>query len=57
MDSGCRDGISTTIICNDKRMIVNFLPSDSLGDTVEGSLNERYEAAYLHEDDEVEEAV
>lgn len=38
-------------------MIVNFLPSDSLGDTVEGSLNERYEAAYLHEDDEVEEAV
>ena len=57
VDSGCRDGVSVTIICNGKRIIVNFLPIDSLDGTIEGPLIERYEAACLDEDEKEEEAV
>lgn len=57
VDSGRGDGISFTIICNGKRIIVNFLPIDSLEGTIEGPLIERYEAACFDEDEEEEEAV
>lgn len=57
MDSDCGNGVSVTIICNGKRIVVNFLPIDSRDGTIEGPLIERYEAACLDEDEEEEEAV
>ena len=57
VDSGCGDGVSVTIICNGKRIVVNLLPVDSRDGTIEGPLIERYEAACFDEDEEEEEAV
>ncbi|TVY41275.1 hypothetical protein LOCC1_G006473 [Lachnellula occidentalis] len=50
--SGRGDGVSVTINCNGKRIIVDFLPTSSLDGTVEGTLLARYEAAFLNEDDD-----
>ncbi|KAJ8064135.1 hypothetical protein OCU04_007970 [Sclerotinia nivalis] len=44
VSSGCGEGISIMINCNGKRMIVNFLPLESLDSTIEGPLIKRYEA-------------
>ncbi|TVY51672.1 hypothetical protein LCER1_G008745 [Lachnellula cervina] len=52
MYSGRGDGVSVTINCNGKRIMVNFLPTDSLGGTIEGPLIARYEAAILDEDED-----
>lgn len=52
MHSGRGDGVSVTINCNGKRIMVNFLPTDSLGGTIEGPLIARYEAAILDEDED-----
>jgi hypothetical protein len=58
VDSGCGDGVTVTIICNGKRFIVSLLPGDSQdGDSVEGNLIERYEAACDDGDADEEEAV
>ncbi|TVY88470.1 hypothetical protein LAWI1_G008273 [Lachnellula willkommii] len=55
--SGRGDGVSITIICNGKRIIVDFLPNESLDGTIEGPLIARYEAAILDEDvDEIDAA-
>ncbi|RDL39151.1 Uncharacterized protein BP5553_03491 [Venustampulla echinocandica] len=56
VDSGCGDGVSVTIICNGKRIIVSFQPSESLDGTIEGPLITRYEAACQDEDEDEEDA-
>ncbi|CAD6443258.1 b18d1ff3-4194-444e-8119-e9ba2d972b53 [Sclerotinia trifoliorum] len=45
VSSGREEGISTTIIFNGKRMIVNFLPLESLEGTIEEPLIRRHEAS------------
>ncbi|TVY20794.1 hypothetical protein LARI1_G001796 [Lachnellula arida] len=55
--SGRGDGVTVTIICNGKRIIVDFLPTESLDGTIEGPLIARYGAAILDEDvDEIDAA-
>lgn len=52
---GRGDGVPVTIINNGKRLVANFLPTNSLDNTIEGPLPKRYDAACLDNDDDAEE--
>jgi hypothetical protein len=52
LDSGPGEGLSVTLICNGKRFIVSFLPTESLEGTIEGPVIARYETAELDGDED-----